>query len=331
MLARIDAERAHGIGLWCLRRIPFPAVRVAAGLRVDVFGRTHPTPLGVAAGLDKYATAFCKLHKLGFGHVEIGTVTPEPQPGNPRPRVFRVINRRALVNRMGFPSPGSAAVGRALSRRHDMHVVGVNVGKNREGGTEDFAIATADLAGAADFVVVNVSSPNTPGLRDLQAIEPLRGILEAVTEQAGDRPVLVKISPDLADEDIDAITDLAVSMRLAGIVCTNTTIDHSDLRTSERYEGGVSGAPLAPRAVDVLARVYRRAGEHLVLISVGGVMDATDVWERLRMGATLVQAYTGFVYGGPLWPRRVNRDLAKLLNASGFDSIASVVGSGVVD
>ena len=298
-------------------------------LRIDAFGRSHRTPLGVAAGLDKHATAFAKLHKLGFGHVEIGTVTPQPQPGNPRPRVFRVIGRRALVNRMGFPSPGAAAVGRALDGRGGGHVVGVNVGKNKAGGTEDFPVVAEALAARADFVVVNVSSPNTPGLRDLQAVEPLREILAAVMARAGGRPVLVKISPDLADEDVDAITDLAVSLRLAGMVCTNTTIDHSVLRTGDRYEGGVSGAPLAPRAAAVLARVYRRAGTHLVLVSVGGVMDAIDVWERLRMGATLVQSYTGFVYGGPLWPRRVNRDLARLLDASGFDSIGAVVGSGV--
>lgn len=312
-----------------LRRLPVPGSTAPDQLRVEAFGRSHPTPLGVAAGLDKSATAFAKLHKLGFGHVEIGTVTPEAQPGNARPRVFRAIERNALVNRMGFPSPGARVVGAALRRRRDDHIVGVNVGKNKDGGSGDFATVTGVLGEHADFIVVNVSSPNTPGLRELQAIEPLREILDSVARRAGDLPVLVKISPDLADDDIDAITDLAVSMRLAGMVCTNTTIDHSVLRSSERYEGGVSGAPLAPRAAEVLARAYRRAGGNLVLISVGGVMDATDVWERLRMGATLVQSYTGFVYGGPLWPRRVNRDLAELVDASDFDSIAAVIGSGI--
>jgi dihydroorotate dehydrogenase len=177
-------------------------------------------------------------------------------------------------------------------------------------------------------VVVNVSSPNTPGLRDLQAIEPLRDILAPVQREAAKRPVLLKISPDLADEDIDQITDLALELGLAGIVCTNTTISRDGLPPGDYEDGGLSGEPLKTRSLEVLRRISARAGGRLTLISVGGVSTADDVWDRLAAGATLVQAYTAFVYGGPLWPRRINRELVRRLDASGFDSIAEVIGSG---
>ena len=333
VLARIDAERAHGLGLTALRRMPVPAARVSERLAVEAFGRRHATPLGVAAGLDKEASVFPKLHKLGFGHVEIGTVTPEPQPGNPQPRMFRLITQRALINRMGFPSPGIAGIEPAIGNPGAGNVVGLNVGKNKDTSPElaaqDFAAVAQRLESRADFVVVNVSSPNTPGLRDLQATGPLREILVSV-QAVTDKPVLLKIAPDLADEDIDEITDLAIELGLAGIVCTNTTISRDDLPPGDYEAGGLSGEPLKARSMDVLRLVRARAGDELVLVSVGGADSADDVWDRLVAGATLVQAYTGFVYGGPLWPRRINRDLLKRLEASEFDSIADVIGSETV-
>jgi dihydroorotate dehydrogenase len=332
VLVRMDAERAHGLGLAALRRTPVPATRVSERLVVEAFGRRHKTPLGVAAGLDKEATAFLKLHRLGFGHVEIGTVTPESQPGNPKPRVFRLAAHRALINRMGFPSPGIAGIESALGRRRAGDIVGLNVGKNKDTApkhaSSDFATVAERLESFADFVIVNVSSPNTPGLRDLQAVEPLREILISV-QRVTDKPLLLKISPDLANDDIDEITDLAIELGLAGIVCTNTTISRDKLPPGDYETGGLSGEPLKARSMDVLRLVRARAGDKLVLISVGGVSTADDVWDRLAAGATLVQAYTGFVYGGPLWPRRINRGLAKRLEASDFDSIADVTGSEI--
>jgi dihydroorotate dehydrogenase len=308
-----------------------PRAKPSPRLSVNALGCEHSTPLGVAAGVDKEGAAIGALIRLGFGHVEVGTVTPKAQPGNPRPRIFRLPAQLALINRMGFPSPGLAGVRSRLAGRRTSDLVGLNIGKNRDttlgDAAADYTALTSALAGLADFVVVNVSSPNTPGLRDLQAIEPLRGILEPVQREAASRPVLLKISPDLAGEDIDEITDLAIELGLAGIVCANTTISRDALPPGEYEQGGLSGEPLKARSLDVLKRVRARAGDNLTLISVGGVSSADDVWDRLAAGATLVQAYTGFIYGGPLWPRRINRELVKRLDASGFDSIADVIGS----
>jgi dihydroorotate dehydrogenase len=327
LLFALDAERAHGLAARALRvlgRLPVGA-RVDPALTVDVLGARHRTPLGVAAGFDKNGTTFAGLGKLGFGHVEVGTVTLEGQPGNERPRIFRQVRGRALVNRMGFPNVGGAVVAERLARRRTGTVVGVNVSKRKVASLDEApadCAATARLvAPLADYLVVNVSSPNTPGLRELQQVERLRDVLVAVQAEAGETPLLVKISPDLADEEIDAIADLARELRLAGIVAVNTTVAH----TFE--QGGLSGPPLAERAVEVLARLRARVGDELVLVSVGGVSDARDVWNRIRAGATLVQVYTGFVYGGPLWPSRVNRALARLVREHGFDRIQDAVGT----
>lgn len=327
LLFRLDAERAHELAARVLRfvgRLPF-GVRVDDVLAFDALGVRHRTPLGVAAGFDKNATTFTGLGKLGFGHVEVGTVTLEPQPGNERPRIFRHVAERALVNRMGFPSVGAAVVAKRLARRRSKLVVGANVSKRKAASLDeapaDCAAAARVLAPLADYLVVNVSSPNTPGLRELQQLERLRAVLAAVQREVGATPLLVKISPDLADDEIDAIADLAVELRLAGIVAVNTTIAH------EFERGGLSGPALRERARDVLARLHARVGDELVLVSVGGVADARDVWDRIRAGATLVQVYTGFVYGGPLWPARTNRELAHLVRAAGFDHVAEAVGT----
>ena len=331
VLRRIPPETAHGLaargvrlahrlGLLRLLGRPDPV------LAVDALGLRFASPLGVAAGVDKDASWFEGLGALGFGSVEVGTVTPQPQEGNPRPRVRRLTADRALQNSMGFPNPGAEAVeARIARRRPGGTVLGVNVGRAKGSSSEqaagDYRATVRRLAAHADYLALNVSSPNTPGLRDLQAVEPLRGLVAAVQAELAalglERPLLVKIAPDLADEDVDAIADLALELGLAGIIATNTTVERAGLAsTGVPPEGGISGAPLKARAVAVLERLHARAGERLVLVSVGGVESAEDAWARLQAGATLVQAYTGFVYGGPGWARRINRDLARKMRAA---------------
>ena len=319
---------------WLLGRWLGPREEV---LRVRALGLEFPGPLGLAAGFDKDARATRGLGALGFGFVEVGTVTAQAQPGNPRPRMFRLSADRALVNRMGFNNAGASAAAarlrgqtRATGARRGP-VVGVNIGKTRvvpdEEAAADYAASARAVAGVADYVVVNVSSPNTPGLRDLQAADRLRPVLVAVREaldaSAGDRrvPLLVKIAPDLADADVDAVADLALELGLDGIIATNTTVSRDGLasppsQVAAAGAGGLSGPPLRARALAVLVRLRARAGDRLVLIAAGGIETPDDAWERLRAGATLVQAYTGFIYGGPLWPRRMHAGLvAELLAA----------------
>jgi dihydroorotate dehydrogenase len=298
------------------RFVPDPVLRVhALGLRFD-------SPLGVGAGLDKTAHAFDGLRALGFGFVEVGTITAVPQPGNPRPRVWRLPEHRALVNAMGFPNPGAEAVVDRLAGHRG--IIGVNLGKSKvaslEGAAEDYRRSAELLAPHADFLVLNVSSPNTPGLRELQAVESLSALVDAVGDA---KPVLIKLAPDLADEDLDAIADFARG-RVAGLVATNTTIARP---VPADHPGGLSGRPLKARSLEVLRRLRARVGDELVLVSIGGVESAADVLERVRAGATLVQAYTGFIYGGPLWPRRVNAELAALVRSTGASSIQELVGS----
>ncbi len=270
------------------------------------------------------------LAAVGFGFVEVGTITARPQPGNPRPRLFRLVADRAIVNRMGFNNHGAAAAAarlrrwRARTRGHRRTIVGVNIGKSKAVPTDyaidDYLVSTRLLAPHADYLVVNVSSPNTPGLRDLQAVERLRPLLGSVrdtADQVAHRhvPLLVKIAPDLADDDIRAIADLVTELRLDGIVATNTTISRDGLRSvpadvAAAGPGGLSGAPLKERSLEVLRLLRGHTGGSLAIVSVGGIETAEDVIERLRAGATLVQAYTGLVYGGPLWPSRILRRLA---------------------
>jgi dihydroorotate dehydrogenase len=315
-------------------------------LRVQALGLSFPSPLGVAAGMDKDAGWFEALGLLGFGFVEVGTVTARPQAGNPAPRVFRIVRDRALLNRMGFPNPGARAVAARLRdrsgprprRRSDRVIVGVNVGKSFsvpiESAAGDYRACVHELACACDYLVVNVSSPNTPGLREMQTVELLRPLLREVQRElaasAVQAPVLVKVGPDAANEQLVAIADLALELSLDGIVAVNTTEDRSALSEQSRIAdvegGGISGPPLGTRAVEVLRLLRERVGDRLVLISVGGISTAEDAWGRILAGATLVQAYTGFVYGGPGWPARVNRSLARRARAAGADSIQELVG-----
>jgi dihydroorotate dehydrogenase len=337
VLTRVDAETAHRLGFRALR-LGAPALRLApswlsvGGLPVRTMGIDFPGPLGLAAGFDKNAEGIDALAALGFGFVEVGTVTGEPQAGNPTPRLFRLPADRAVVNRMGFNNDGAEVVARRLAARlgakHAQVVVGVNIGKTKAVPEDDQAAVLADyekstrlLAPHADYLVVNVSSPNTPGLRDLQTVERLRPLLSAVRRQAdavttSHLPLLVKIAPDLTDKDVLAVADLAVELCLDGIVATNTTISReglvSDPADVERLgAGGLSGAPLRARAVEVLRLLRDRVGPDLTIIAVGGIGDADDARERLDAGATLLQAYTAFVYEGALWPSRVQRALAR--------------------
>ncbi|MGI8329880.1 quinone-dependent dihydroorotate dehydrogenase [Actinomadura scrupuli] len=348
VLRHVPAEAAHRAGMAGLRLISVVPGLIALlrrwlgphdpALCVRALGLEFPGPLGLAAGFDKDAEAFDALAGFGFGFVEIGTVTARAQPGNPRPRLFRLIPDRALVNRMGFNNHGAAAAALRLRRRRPGTVLGVNIGKTKsvpeDEAVGDYVESTERLARYADYLVVNVSSPNTPGLRDLQSVERLRPLLGAVRE-AADRvagrhvPLLVKIAPDLADGDIDAVAELALELGLDGIIATNTTIGREGLASDPALvsqAGGLSGAPLKERSLEVLRRLRKRTEGRLVLISVGGVENGFDVWERIRAGATLVQGYTGMIYGGPLWAHRVHRDVSRRLSSSSFRTLQDAIG-----
>jgi dihydroorotate dehydrogenase len=353
VLQRLPAEGTHRLSFALLRAlVGLPGVaslmrRLLAPrdpvLRVRALGRDLPGPLGLAAGFDKDAKGVRALLALGFGFVEVGTVTAEPQPGNPRPRLFRMPRDRALVNRMGFNNDGAVAASRRLARRAGAEgTVGVNIGKTKRvpeaEALADYTASASRLAPLADYLVVNVSSPNTPGLRDLQATDKLRPLLSAVRAACDLAspmrrvPLLVKIAPDLADDDIDAVADLAVELDLDGIIATNTTISRDGLATpaddvAKLGAGGLSGAPLKARALAVLRRLRARTGARVTLIAAGGIETADDAWQRIRAGATLVQGYTGFIYGGPAWPRRLQRELAARVRAAKLSSIEQAIGA----
>jgi dihydroorotate dehydrogenase len=333
LLFALPPELAHGLGMLALR-LPLPRRRIdATGLGVEVAGLHFPNPIGLAAGLDKDAVCVRGLWDLGFGAVEIGTVTPRPQPGNPRPRLFRLPAHRALINRMGFNNQGAARVAERLARLPRPHPapLGVNIGKNRDTPLDqaegDYVACVDALAAHADYLVVNLSSPNTPGLRSLQEPERLAAILGSVRARTA-RPLFLKIAPDLDDEGIDAAVDVAVAERLAGIVATNTTVERppalaGDPLASEA--GGLSGAPLAARATEVVRRAYRRAAGRLAIVGVGGIFTADDAYARIRAGASLLQIYTGFIYEGPSVVARLVAGLRERLARDGL-GLAHAVG-----
>ncbi|MCU1573820.1 MAG: quinone-dependent dihydroorotate dehydrogenase [Micrococcaceae bacterium] len=341
--AWMDAERAHKIGFVLIRAahrggagaVLRRLTRPAPVLRTQAFGLTFPSPFGLAAGFDKEGHGVEALADLGFGHIEVGTITGQAQPGNPKPRLFRLVQDRAVINRMGFNNDGAEAVAPRLTQARkrlersfpgSRPILGVNIGKTKKvdlhSAVEDYLVSTRHLAASADYLVVNVSSPNTPGLRLLQGVESLRPLLTAVREAADETagrhlPLLVKIAPDLTDQDLSDVAQLARELNLDGIICTNTTITRDGLATPAEQVvslgvGGLSGAPLKKRSLEVLVRLRQAAGPELALVSVGGVETSADVQQRLDAGATLVQGYTAFLYEGPFWAARINRELAAL-------------------
>lgn len=337
VLRRLDPERAHHLAVAVIRAIPALGLtnlvrmltRPDPSLAVDTLGLRFESPFGMAAGFDKDARSIRGLWALGFGHVEIGTVTAIAQEGNPKPRLFRLVADRAVINRMGFNNGGAVAAAErvARQRRHRARpIIGANIGKSRvvtvDDAVADYRASARALAPYADYLAINVSSPNTPGLRGLQDEALLRPLIVAVLEEAGSTPVLVKIAPDLDDAAIDAVCDLALRHGLAGIIATNTTIGRDGLVTDPAIveaagAGGLSGAPLRARALEVLQRVRSAVPDDFCVISVGGVDTADDAAERLAAGATLVQGYTAFLYRGPFWARQITKGLARLAASRG--------------
>jgi dihydroorotate dehydrogenase len=319
--------------------------RVQPQLGQSVFGLKFPNLVGLAAGFDKDGIAAGMWQYLGFGFAELGTVTYHPQPGNPQPRLFRLPQDRAALNRMGFNNLGSQAMAAALKQRDraDFTIpIGINLGKSKITPLED---AAADYLGSfqrlqdlGDYFVINVSSPNTPNLRDLQAIEPLRIIFDTLQQaNQGRKPILVKIAPDLAWEDIAAVVELSQTYQLAGIIATNTTIDRSQLTTKiiaatgkpvTEESGGISGAPVRQKSTEVIRFIHQQTGGKLPIIGVGGIFTADDAWEKITAGASLIQVYTGWAYDGPWMVDRILAGLVAKLAARGLNSIADAVGIG---
>ncbi|MEL0237119.1 MAG: quinone-dependent dihydroorotate dehydrogenase [Aquiluna sp.] len=315
ILKRLDPEFAHSLGVIGIRILAALFPQRIQGRAREVAGIRFENAIGMAAGFDKSGKLIGQLYQLGFGHVEVGTVTPLAQPGNPKPRLFRLAEHRALINRMGFNNEGADALAARLKRLRSsgkkLPVIGVNIGKNRQTSAEmaasDYAVCAKKLASLADYLVVNVSSPNTPGLRDLQQVTALRPILEATKKHAGATPIFLKIAPDMDNSDLEAVVALATELELSGLIVANTTISREGISGPHVQEtGGLSGAPLAPRAIELLQKV-RALSKSLAIISVGGVESASDVRARLAAGADLVQGYTGFVYHGPFWARALSR------------------------
>jgi dihydroorotate dehydrogenase len=327
---KMNPETSHHIGMVVIRACGVPGIRhlvrhftkPAANEAVSAMGLPFASPLGVAAGFDKNAEGVMGLWALGFDHVEVGTVTPKPQPGNPAPRLFRLLDDRALINRMGFNNDGMVAVKNRLEkirRTPSRPVIGVNIGKNRDtelaGAIEDYRVLAAHFADVADYLVINVSSPNTPGLRELGTVKHLVPLVQAVLAEAGDVPVLVKLSPDATDKQITTVVKKLATLPIAGIIATNTTTDRSNLVTTPGEleaigDGGLSGHPLVARSQEVTHLVRDLLPESMVVISVGGVETGWDVHRRQLAGATLVQLYTAFVYQGPGIARTIHRQLA---------------------
>jgi dihydroorotate dehydrogenase len=341
ILFRLDAETAHRVTLAMLTRWPMRQPSVdPPELALNLFGLRFNNPIGLAAGMDKDARAIAAWQSLGFGFAELGTITPQPQPGNPRPRIWRLPDHQAMINRLGFPSQGMEVIARRLAKKRWRKVsmrIALNFGPNKETPPEkvaaDYAALMARCGGLADFVVVNLSSPNTPGLRDWQAPERILKIVEALRsiKQAEDRhtPVLIKIASDLEALVIDEIAAAALALKIDGIVATNTTIQRAEAGVASLYQGGLSGQPLKDLARGVIARVYRATKGELPIIGVGGIASAEDAWGHVRAGASLVEFYTGMIYQGPLLAMAIKIGLRELLNRHGYNSISEVVGADV--
>ncbi len=337
VLRMIDPETAHGLAVRALKAgvVPTPASFEDPALAFSLWGLDFPNPVGLAAGFDKNAEVVAPLLSQGFGAVEVGSITPRPQPGNPRPRLFRLVADKAVINRMGFNNEGREAVARRLTGPQ-AGIVGVNLGKNKEteDAAADYVLGVEMLGPLADYLVVNVSSPNTPGLRVLQGRDQLLALLErvlAARDALGERrpPLLLKIAPDLTEEDKCDIAAVALKVGLDGLIATNTTIERPGTLTgkSKGETGGLSGQPLFEASTRVVSEMYALTEGRLPLIGVGGIGSGRDAYVKIRAGASLVQLYSALVYEGPGLVNRIKRELAALLKADGFANVTEAVGA----
>ncbi|MBH5321448.1 quinone-dependent dihydroorotate dehydrogenase [Aurantiacibacter sediminis] len=335
---KLDAERAHGLTIAALKAAPRKAAPSSGGkLGVEVAGLRFPNPLGMAAGFDKNAEVPDALLGLGFGHAEVGTITPKPQAGNPKPRLFRLVEDQAVINRMGFNNGGAQdALKRIKARANRRGIIGINIGANKDSADRiaDYALMTRLMAPHASYLTVNISSPNTPGLRALQdegaLIGLLDGVIEARASVCGGKapPIFLKVAPDLEPSDIDAIARIAADKALGALIVSNTTIDRPPLYSAHAGEtGGLSGAPLKAKALQRVRDFRAATGGGIPLIGVGGIATAEDAWERIRAGASLVQLYSAIVYRGPGIAKDICTGLEKLMRRDGFATIAEAVGS----
>ncbi|MBW6529055.1 quinone-dependent dihydroorotate dehydrogenase [Sphingomonas sp. RHCKR7] len=330
----LPPERAHDVALGALARwgsLGAPLGGAMPRLESRVAGIDFPNPVGLAAGLDKDARAVAGLTRLGFGSVEVGTLTPRAQPGNPRPRLFRLAEDRAIINRMGFNNGGLAAgVARAAAARRYGGVLGINVGANKDAKDRvaDYVAGVSAAAPVADYVTINVSSPNTPGLRDLQHGAALAELLAACAAARGTTPLFLKVAPDLEPALVDSIARAALDTSVDALIVSNTTVSRPPLRSAHAGEtGGLSGAPLRSLAADRLADFRRATGGALPLIAVGGIDGGEEAYARIRAGASLVQVYTALIYDGPGLPRRIVAELAACLARDGFANVGAAVGA----
>jgi dihydroorotate dehydrogenase len=331
-LFAIEPERAHRLTLDLLKAVPRRLPRHDPALAVEVTGLTFPSPIGLAAGVDKDAEVPDAFLALGFGFVEVGTLTPLPQEGNPRPRLFRLAEDGGVINRMGFNNGGQGAARVRLERRRRRGIVGVNVGANKDAADRiaDYAAGVRAMAPVADYLTINISSPNTPGLRALQEADALDALLAAAmaARPAGGPPIFLKVAPDLAPADIDAVARVALERRVDALIVSNTTVSRPPLRSAHGGEaGGLSGAPLGPLALQRLRDFRAATGGAIPLVAAGGVTSGADAWARIKAGASLVQLYSALIFQGPLLARRIESALTMLMKSEGHSSIREAVGS----
>ncbi len=336
VLNRLDPERAHGLALKGLQTpfAPLPGPVRSPRLETTFAGLSLPNPIGLAAGFDKNATAVVPLMQAGFGFLEVGAATPRPQPGNPRPRLFRLKTDKAAINRFGFNNDGVEAIAERLAARPDGIPVGLNIGANKDSAdrASDFAEVIRVTRTLVDFATVNVSSPNTEKLRDLQGAEALRALLDGVMAERGLVPVFLKIAPDLSDAEIAEIAGVAMEAGVSAVIATNTTLSREGLQDADSGEaGGLSGRPLFAPSTRVLARLYREMGNEMPLIGVGGVGSAAQAYVKIKAGASAVQLYTAMVFRGLSLAHRIARGLDEMLAHDGFNSVAEARGTGVED
>jgi len=341
LLHKLAPETAHNLAIWALHKglnLPQKAVNDPS-LASNIFGLNFPNPVGLAAGFDKNAYALPGLTRLGFGFIEVGSVTPRPQSGNPTPRIFRLVEDQAIINRLGFNNKGIEIflenIEKFRASTKTKPILGINIGANKtsENFYEDYLILIERASPVADYITVNISSPNTPGLRDLQKSEAITKLLKDVLEirdaQKRRPPLLVKIAPDLTVEEIQTITDIVMSLNIDGIIATNTTISRTTLQSKDASEaGGLSGKPLRAMSTEVIKQIYKHSQGKCKIIGVGGIFSGVDAWEKIAAGASLVQVYTGFIYEGPGIIKKINTELAQILKEKGFANIAEAVGSG---